>query len=141
MLRVARELEAASRPTEPQQYLAVLPLGVLLENLGVYAALMAGACVQLYPQQQLGMGGASQVDFKRLLAAIALSGAQSLILVPQLLMGLVTAIERRLMGLAHCDSWPWAAPGYHPTCWLGPMQWACQYSKVMACPNAPRWLR
>jgi len=99
MLRVARELEAASRPTEPQQYLAVLPLGVLLENLGVYAALMAGACVQLYPQQQLGMGGASQVDFKRLLAAIALSGAQSLILVPQLLMGLVTAIERRLMGV------------------------------------------
>lgn len=97
MLRVARELEAASRPTEPQQYLAVLPLGVLLENLGVYAALMAGACVQLYPQRQLGMGGASQVDFKRLLGAIALSGAQSLILVPQLLMGLVTAIERGLM--------------------------------------------
>ncbi len=97
MLRVARELEAASRPTEPQQYLAVLPLGVLLENLGVYAALMAGACVQLYPQHQLGMGGASQVDFKRLLGAIALSGAQSLILVPQLLMGLVTAIERGLM--------------------------------------------
>lgn len=97
MLRVARELEAASRPTEPQRYLAVLPLGVLLENLGVYAALMAGACVLLYPQQQLGMGGASRVDFKRLLATIALSGAQSLILVPQLLMGLVTAIERGLM--------------------------------------------
>ncbi|MEN5236148.1 AMP-binding protein [Pseudomonas sp. TWI923] len=97
MLRVARELEVASRPTEPQQYLAVLPLGVLLENLGVYAALMTGACVQLYPQHQLGMGGASQVDFKRLLGAIALSGAQSLILVPQLLMGLVTAIERGLV--------------------------------------------
>lgn len=97
LLRVAHELEAASRPTAPQRYLAVLPLGVLLENLGVYAALMAGACVQLYPQQQLGMGGASQVDFKRLLGAIALSGAQSLILVPQLLMGLVTAIERGLM--------------------------------------------
>lgn len=97
LLRVAHELEAASRPTEPQRYLAVLPLGVLLENLGVYAALMAGACVQLYPQQQLGMGGASQVDFKRLLGAIALSGAQSLILVPQLLMGLVTAIERGVM--------------------------------------------
>ncbi|MBS3185579.1 AMP-binding protein [Pseudomonas vlassakiae] len=97
MLRVAHELELASRPTEPQRYLAVLPLGVLLENLGVYAALMAGARVLLYPQAQLGMGGASQVDFKRLLGAIALSGAQSLILVPQLLMGLVTAIERGLM--------------------------------------------
>ncbi|MQG95575.1 AMP-binding protein [Pseudomonas sp. MN1F] len=97
MLRVAHELQLASRPSEPQRYLAVLPLGVLLENLGVYAALMAGASVLLYPQAQLGMGGASQVDFKRLLGAIALSGAQSLILVPQLLMGLVTAIERGLM--------------------------------------------
>ncbi|MFJ4453834.1 AMP-binding protein [Pseudomonas sp. NPDC089392] len=97
MLRVAEELEQASRSTVPQRYLAVLPLGVLLENLGVYAALMAGASVLLYPQAQLGMGGASQVDFKRLLGAIALSGAHSLILVPQLLMGLVTAIERGLM--------------------------------------------
>lgn len=97
LLRVARELETASRATAPQRYLAVLPLGVLLENLGVYAALMAGACVLLYPQSQLGIGGASQVDFKRLLGAVALSGAHSLILVPQLLMGLVTAIERGLM--------------------------------------------
>ncbi|MCE1117767.1 AMP-binding protein [Pseudomonas sp. NMI795_08] len=96
MLRVAHELELASRPTEPRRYLAVLPFGVLLENLGIYAALMAGASVLLYPQMQLGMGGASQVDFKRLLGAIALSGAQSLILVPQLLMGLVAAIERGL---------------------------------------------
>ncbi|WP_411382740.1 AMP-binding protein [Pseudomonas sp. L7] len=97
ILRVARELEAASRPAETLHYLAVLPVGVLLENIGVYAALMAGACVQLYPQQQLGMNGASQVDFKRLLGVIALSGTQSLILVPQLLMGLVMAIERGLM--------------------------------------------
>lgn len=97
LLRVARELEVASRPSEPQRYLAVLPLGVLLENLGVYAALMAGASVLLYPQALLGMGGASQVDFKRLLGVIALSGAQSLILVPQLLMGLIAAIERGLM--------------------------------------------
>jgi len=97
LLRVARELEVASRRTEPQRYLAVLPLGVLLENLGVYAALMAGATVQLYPLAHLGMDGASQVDFKRLLGAIALSGAQSLILVPQLLMGLVTALECAMM--------------------------------------------
>lgn len=97
LLRVARELEAASRSATPGKYLAVLPLAVLLENLGVYAALLAGACVLMYPQQQLGMGGASQVDFKRLLGSIALSGAESLILVPQLLLGLVTAIERGLM--------------------------------------------
>ncbi|NBK36983.1 long-chain acyl-CoA synthetase [Pseudomonas soli] len=97
MLRVARELEAASREAAPGKYLAVLPLAVLLENLGVYAALLAGAVVMLYPQAQLGIRGASQVDFARLLGVIALSGAESLILVPQLLLGLVTAIERGAM--------------------------------------------
>lgn len=97
MLRVSRELEAASRPTEPTQYLAILPIAVLLENLGMYAALYAGATLTLLPSEQLGLGGSSSVDWKRLLGAIALSGAQSLILVPQLLLGLVTAIERGLM--------------------------------------------
>ncbi|WP_236207117.1 AMP-binding protein [Pseudomonas tohonis] len=96
LLRVARELEAASRSTGPSRYLAVLPLGVLLENLGVYAALIAGAEVTLLPLDQLGMSGASGIDLKRLLSCILLSGAQSLILVPQLLLGLVTAIERGL---------------------------------------------
>ncbi|MBG6286641.1 AMP-binding protein [Pseudomonas nitroreducens] len=97
LLCVAQELEAASRPTEPTKYLAVLPLAVLLENLGIYAALLAGASITLYPQAQMGIGGASQVDWKRFLGTIALSGAESLILVPQLLLGLVTAIERGMM--------------------------------------------
>ncbi|WP_350448510.1 AMP-binding protein [Pseudomonas solani] len=97
MLEVAQALEAASRPTAPRQYLAVLPLGVLLENLGTYAALIAGAQVTLLPLAQLGLNGASGIDLKRLLGCIMLSGAQSLILVPQLLLALVTAIERGLM--------------------------------------------
>lgn len=108
LLRVARELEVASRPAAPQKYLAVLPLAVLLENLGVYAALLAGASVKLYPQAQLGIGGASQVDWQRLLGCIALSGAESLILVPQLLLGLVTAIER---GLARVGALRFVAVG------------------------------
>jgi len=94
LLRVARELEAASRLAEPSRYLAVLPLAVLLENLGAYAALCAGAALTLLPTEQLGLSGSSSVNWKRLLGAIALSGTQSLILVPQLLLGLVTAIER-----------------------------------------------
>ncbi|MDE3735257.1 AMP-binding protein [Pseudomonas resinovorans] len=97
LLRVAHELEAASRPTAPAHYLAVLPLAVLLENLGIYAALLAGACVTLLPQRQMGIQGASGVDWQKLLASVVLSGAQSLILVPQLLLGLVTAIERGLL--------------------------------------------
>ncbi|HSC85274.1 MAG TPA: AMP-binding protein [Pseudomonas sp.] len=94
MLRVARELEQVSRVKAPQQYLAVLPLAVLLENLGIYAALLAGATVSLPSQRQLGISGASGVDWSRLLGMLMARGAQSLILVPQLLLGLVTAIER-----------------------------------------------
>lgn len=98
LLRVAHELEVASRASAPEHYLAVLPLAVLLENLGVYAALLAGACVTLLPQRQLGIQGASGVDWSKLLATVVLSSAQSLILVPQLLLGLVTAIERGHLG-------------------------------------------
>ncbi|WP_044870478.1 AMP-binding protein [Pseudomonas sp. LFM046] len=94
LLQVAHELEIASRATAPAHYLAVLPMAVLLENLGVYAALLAGACVTLLPQRQMGIQGASGVDWPKLLATLVLSGAQSLILVPQLLLGLVTAIEQ-----------------------------------------------
>lgn len=94
MLRVARELELVSRTRAPQQYLAVLPLAVLLENLGIYAALLAGATVSLPSQRQLGISGASGVEWPRLLGMLMARGAQSLILVPQLLLGLVIAIER-----------------------------------------------
>ena len=97
MLRVAGELEAASRETAPQHYLAVLPLAVLLENLGCYAALLAGATLSLPSQRQLGIQGASGVDWPRLLGMLVARGAQSLILVPQLLLGLVSAIERGAM--------------------------------------------
>ncbi len=98
LLRVAHELEVASRSTAPAHYLAVLPLAVLLENLGVYAALLTGACVTLLPQRQMGILGASGVDWPKLLGTLVLSGAQSLILVPQLLLGLVTAIEQGHLG-------------------------------------------
>ncbi|WP_068830060.1 AMP-binding protein [Pseudomonas sp. BMS12] len=97
MLKVARELQQASRETAPQQYLAVLPLAVLLENLGIYAALLAGATLSLPSQAMLGISGASGVDWPRLFGQMAMRGAQSLILVPQLLLGLVTAVERGLM--------------------------------------------
>jgi long-subunit acyl-CoA synthetase (AMP-forming) len=43
LLRVARELHQASQVTDPQHHLALLPLAILLENLGCYAALYAGA--------------------------------------------------------------------------------------------------
>ena len=97
MLRVACELERASRETSPQQYLAVLPLAVLLENLGIYAALLAGATVSVPTQATLGFNGASGVNWPQLFGQMVARGTQSLILVPQLLLGLVVAVERGLM--------------------------------------------
>jgi long-subunit acyl-CoA synthetase (AMP-forming) len=95
MLRVARELEQASQPVEARHHLALLPLAILLENLGCYAALYAGAMLSLPSQKTLGIQGASEVDPTRLLGCLAERRAQSLILVPQLLLMLVMAAEQK----------------------------------------------
>ncbi|EJM89843.1 MULTISPECIES: AMP-binding protein [unclassified Pseudomonas] len=94
LLRVARELDQASKPTEPQHHLALLPLAILLENLGCYAALYAGATLSLPSQKTLGIRGASGVDVPRLLGCLASRSPESLILVPQLLLMLVSATEQ-----------------------------------------------
>nr|BFE97662.1 hypothetical protein GCM10020185_81980 [Pseudomonas brassicacearum subsp. brassicacearum] len=57
LLRVARELEQASQPVEARHHLALLPLAILLENLGCYAALYAGAMLSLPSQKTLGIQG------------------------------------------------------------------------------------
>jgi len=93
LLKVARELEIASHPTDPRHHLALLPLAILLENLGCYAALYAGATLSLPSQKKLGIQGASGVDVPRLLGCLAERKPESLILVPQLLLLLVNATE------------------------------------------------
>lgn len=95
LLRVARELNEASKPADPQHHLALLPLAILLENLGCYAALYAGATLSVPSQKALGILGASGVDTPRLLACLASRAPESLILVPQLLQILVTAAEQK----------------------------------------------
>ncbi|MFJ3370438.1 AMP-binding protein [Pseudomonas sp. NPDC086251] len=95
ILTVARELDQASKPTDPQHHLALLPLAILLENLGCYAALHAGATLSLPSQKTLGIRGASGVDVPRLLGCLATRAPESLILVPQLLLMLVSAAEQK----------------------------------------------
>ncbi|RON57921.1 AMP-binding protein [Pseudomonas frederiksbergensis] len=95
IIKVARELDQASKPTDPQHHLALLPLAILLENIGCYAALYAGATLSLPSQQTLGIQGASGVDASKLLACLANRAPESLILVPQLLLMLVNAAEQK----------------------------------------------
>ncbi|MFJ3524298.1 AMP-binding protein [Pseudomonas sp. NPDC090203] len=93
VLSVARELHHASESQHPRHHLSLLPLAILLENIGCYAALYAGAMISLPSQRTLGMRGASGVDLPRLLSTLKLRHPHSMILVPQLLLLLVTACE------------------------------------------------
>lgn len=71
-----------------QRHLAVLPLALLLENVaGVYAPLLRGMQVHLPPLETVGWQGMAGFDPSRLGAAVDSAGADSLILVPELLKG------------------------------------------------------
>lgn len=96
-LAVARSLVAASASRNVARHLCVLPLATLLENIaGVYAPLLAGARVELMPMVQIGLSGASGFDLMRFLQALQAAQPHSLILLPQLLLALVSAAERKL---------------------------------------------
>jgi long-subunit acyl-CoA synthetase (AMP-forming) len=101
ILRVSRELDLASKPNHPQHHLALLPLAILLENIGCYAALHAGATLSLPSAKTLGVEGASGVNVPQLLGCLASRAPQSLILVPQLLLMLVSAAEQNAFDPRH----------------------------------------
>lgn len=94
-LAVARSLAAVSTACGVERHLCVLPLATLLENVGgVYAALLAGARVDLLPQAELGLAGASGFDVARFMQTLHACQPHSLILLPQLLLALVAAVEQ-----------------------------------------------
>ncbi len=94
-LAVARSLAAVSTACAVERHLCVLPLATLLENVGgVYAAFLAGACVDVVPQSELGLSGASGFDVARFMRTLHARQPHSLILLPQLLLALVAAVEQ-----------------------------------------------
>jgi long-subunit acyl-CoA synthetase (AMP-forming) len=74
----------------------------------VYAAFLAGACVDLVPQAALGMTGASGFDVARFIRTLHEHQPHSLILLPQLLLALVAAAEQ---GIKLPDSLRFVAVG------------------------------
>ncbi|MFC2974097.1 AMP-binding protein [Azotobacter bryophylli] len=93
-LRVAASIWEACGPSGLERHLCMLPLAVLLENVaGLYALLLGGALVELLPLAQVGIGGSSQFDLTRFLAAVERAQPNSLILLPQMLLAWVTALE------------------------------------------------
>lgn len=88
MLTVAKAMTDITTDQSLRRYLSLLPLAVLLENLGVWSALLSGATVCVRNINALSGNAADQ---QAVLLAIADCQANSMILVPQLLEGLLQA--------------------------------------------------
>ena len=94
MLATAQAIVARLGTGMAGVHLSVLPLPVLLENVaGLYASLLAGGTYATRRADALGLASPFRPDFPTLVGAIAGARATSLILVPELLAGLVAAME------------------------------------------------
>ena len=91
-LAVAHGLKQATESLGIKRHLCLLPLSVLLENIaGVYAPMMAGADIVCSPSAETGLKGAATFDAQLCLDTIARYKAESVILLPQMLMALLQA--------------------------------------------------
>ncbi|PKO73988.1 MAG: AMP-dependent synthetase, partial [Betaproteobacteria bacterium HGW-Betaproteobacteria-15] len=92
--QVACSLLTATRANENDVHLSVLPLSTLLENIaGLYVPLLAGARAVIRPCQEVGLSGASGLDPQKMLQAMLLAKASTLVLTPELLKALVMMTE------------------------------------------------
>lgn len=90
---VVAALAQATRMTPADRHACLLPLATLLENIGgVYAPLLAGACVWPAASRQLDPASAGAGHYGRAIAN-ALDGATTTILVPQMLQALLAAMS------------------------------------------------
>jgi len=86
---VAGALAGVCRLSAADRHLSLLPLATLLENIGVYATLIAGGCCTASPLAKVGTLGASGVDPGMMLSALDHTRATTAITVPQMLRALV----------------------------------------------------
>jgi acyl-CoA synthetase (AMP-forming)/AMP-acid ligase II len=91
---LARSLEQAIRPLGLMRHLCLLPLPVLLENVaGARTSLLSGAECIVPPLAETGVSGSTGFDPLTCLAAIERWRAESVILLPQMLLALTAALE------------------------------------------------
>lgn len=93
-LQVAQAVVDTLGHAHAGRHLALLPPGILLENVaGFYAVMLAGGTYVALPLAETGFANPFKPDFAKLLHIIATQAITSLILVPEYLLGLVTAME------------------------------------------------
>jgi long-subunit acyl-CoA synthetase (AMP-forming) len=92
---VASSLLHAIGPSDQHCHLVVLPLSTLLENVaGVYVPLLQGASCCVPSLSNVGIEGSSSFSQDRFLSALHRYNPSSLILLPQMLLGLSHAVEQ-----------------------------------------------
>ena len=93
-MQVASALLQATEADAEERHLSILPLSTLLENIaGVYVPLLAGACSVLLPAGQAGLTGSSGFDVARMMQVLDKCQPSTLVLTPELLQAMVTALE------------------------------------------------
>jgi len=93
-VRVAQSLLQSTALSAPR-HLSILPFSTLLENIGgIYSPLLTGGAIIALPQEALGFNGSNGFDLKLLLSVISQYQPESLILLPELLMALVSAVSQ-----------------------------------------------
>ncbi|HXH71650.1 MAG TPA: AMP-binding protein, partial [Mariprofundaceae bacterium] len=94
METVATSLAGATAAAATDRHLSAMPYATLLENIGgLYAPLLAGATVCAHGLAAVGLSGASGLDVRAFVTRLAVSGATTTIMIPQMLHALVTALE------------------------------------------------
>lgn len=92
--QVAFSLLEATEASPADRHVSLLPLSTLLENIaGLYVPLLAGASTTLLPFEAIGLKGASGLDVRKMTNVLAANSASTTILTPEMLQGLVTAVE------------------------------------------------
>ncbi len=92
---VSEALKERTEATVDDSHLCLTPLSALLENIaGIYVPLLAGGKIIVLPSAEVGLRGASGLDIKQLFSALISYQASSAILIPQMLLAMVTAIEK-----------------------------------------------
>lgn len=86
---------ASTVGSDIHRHFTLLPLSTLLENIaGVYVPLLLGQQIVVLAGERVGLTGSSQLSFPRLLAQLHHYQPQSLIVLPQILMGFVAAASQ-----------------------------------------------
>ena len=90
---IAESLVAAIGRDYAGTHCAMLPLGILLENVaGLYTTLLAGGRYHVPSQSEIGFAKPFAPDFSALIRALATSQATSTIMVPEILRGTMHAM-------------------------------------------------